>query len=104
MEWLKIANINYIDLLWLDLQGNEHAVLQDSLKFFPLLNLFTLKFPLLMPMKGQRQYPEIIQLLESAGFKIIAQDFKDTHRGSLAMFFYRKYSYFALFYALIVRN
>lgn len=77
-QWMNITNINYIDLLWLDLQGNEFAVLHDSEDILPSIKLIYTEVSFINAYEGQPKYSEVLTWLEKRGFEIVAQDFNDT--------------------------
>ena len=76
-DWAKQNTINRIDLLWLDLQGYELAVMQSSPHIFSTVQVVLTEVEFAQAYEGQPQYPEVRAWLESQGLAMIGKDFPD---------------------------
>lgn len=76
-DWAKQHAIDHIDLLWLDLQGLELAVMQSSLAMLATVHAILTEVEFVQAYEGQPQYPEVKAWLESQGFSMIGKDFPD---------------------------
>lgn len=76
-DWARQNNIDHVDLLWLDLQGYELAVMQSSPKIFSTVQIILTEVEFTQAYEGQPQYPQVRAWLESQGFTMIGKDFPD---------------------------
>lgn len=76
-DWAKQYNVDHIDLLWLDLQGLELAVMKSSPRIFSTVQIVLTEVEFAQAYEGQPQYPEVRTWLESQGFTMIGKDFPD---------------------------
>lgn len=76
-DWAKKQNIDHVDLLWLDLQGLELAVMQSSAIIFPTVKVILTEVEFAQAYEGQPQYPQVRAWLEAQGFTMIGKDFPD---------------------------
>ena len=72
-------NIQVIDLLWLDLQGLEPAVLRKSERVLKSIRLIHTEVSFIETYKGVELFPEFNAYLKSHNFKLLKlnKDFKD---------------------------
>lgn len=76
--WAKENNINFLDLLWLDLQGHELEVLKNADQLLSNVNYIYLEISFIEAYKNQPAYHEIINFLAKYSFKEIGRDFENT--------------------------
>lgn len=74
-QWAKIHNISHADLIWLDMQGHELAVLKESVEFIRKATLIYVEVNFIAAYDLQPTPDEIDQWLEKQGFIAIARDF-----------------------------
>ena len=76
-EWAKQNNINQIDFLWLDVQGNTYEVLQGAQRLLPKIKAIWTEVEFIDAYEDQTQYEQLKEYLESKGFQAIAKDFEN---------------------------
>jgi FkbM family methyltransferase len=76
--FIESQNIPYIDLLWLDLQGNELSALQSMQSHLSQVQYIYTEVNFIEAYECQGNYQEIEKLLKKYAFEPIAQDFKNT--------------------------
>ena len=69
-DWVKKYNINRIDFLWLDLQGNELAVLKAAEELIPEVRVIYTEINLIENYEGCSLYSEIKAYLYVLGFSL----------------------------------
>lgn len=69
-RWAKDNNVDRIDLLWLDLQGSEPAVLKASPKILKTVKAIYTEVSLKELYRSTPLYPEFRQWLETQGFRV----------------------------------
>jgi FkbM family methyltransferase len=74
-SFIKKNNISAIDLLWLDIQGHEFAVLSHNLALISCIKILYLEVYFIQAYKNHLLHHEIIQWLEKHNFQVIAKDF-----------------------------
>lgn len=72
-EWAKLYSIKQVDLLWLDVQGAELAVLQGADTLLNQISAIHCEVAIKQRYVNQALYPEIALFLASKGFKIQAE-------------------------------
>ncbi len=77
-EWSIQHNISHVDLLWLDMQGNELAVLQSSRSILPTVRAIYTEVPFIESYKEIPSMSDITTWITSHNFELIGQDFEDT--------------------------
>lgn len=70
-SYLKAANVGVVDLLWLDLQGHELAVLGTMESYLPTVSVIFLEVSLAEVYEGVPLYGEARRFLEERGFQVI---------------------------------
>jgi FkbM family methyltransferase len=73
--WCFQEQVTSIDLLWLDTQGHEMAILNASRKFLPYIKTLYTEVGFIEAYEGQSHAHSITQWLIQEGFTPIAQDF-----------------------------
>jgi len=74
-SWSAVHNIAHIDLLWLDLQGHELAVLQHAPRMLPATDFIYTEVNFTPRYYGQPTYQELKAWLENHNFSQVARDF-----------------------------
>jgi len=67
-----------IDLLWIDTQGHEYYVLEGAKNLLKFVRFIHVEVHFGNPYEEQREYREVLDLLEKQGFIEIARDFSET--------------------------
>jgi FkbM family methyltransferase len=75
--WAQQYNINHVDLLWLDMQGHELAVMQSAPKILKTVSIIHTEVGFIEAYENQPLYEEVKTWLESQGFTMIGKDFTD---------------------------
>ncbi len=76
--WAVKNNITTIDLLWLDTQGHELAILKAAPCMITHINVIVAEVSFIESYEGQPLYEEVVEWLIQHGFKYIGRDFVDT--------------------------
>jgi FkbM family methyltransferase len=76
-NWAQQNSVDHVDLLWLDLQGHELAVMQSSPKILSTVKVILTEVEFAQAYENQPQYLEVRAWLESQGFTMIGKDFPD---------------------------
>jgi 2-O-methyltransferase len=84
-DWAKQHGIEKVDLLWLDLQGLEFAVLSASSLILPTVKAIYTEVSLKEMYEGSRLYPEYRRWLEGQGFNVIAADLRWADMGNVLL-------------------
>jgi len=71
-EWAHQNNISNIDLMWLDMQGNELETLQASPDMLKSVKAIITEVEFVEAYEGQSLYADVKKWLESQGFTMIA--------------------------------
>jgi FkbM family methyltransferase len=77
-EWCTQHNIEHIDLLWLDIQGHEYAVLHAAQEIMHIIDYVWVEVNFIPAYENQPSYTDFVAWLEQQNFTIIAQDFENT--------------------------
>jgi FkbM family methyltransferase len=77
-EWAATKKIEQIDLLWIDVQGHEYAVLQGADRILQRVRFVHVEVHFGQAYEGGVEYTEIIAFLVPHGFVEVARDFSDT--------------------------
>lgn len=72
-EWAHEQGIHHIDLLWLDIQGQELAVLKASPRVLRSICAIYTEVSLKEMYEGAPLYPEFRRWLEEKGFKVLRE-------------------------------
>jgi FkbM family methyltransferase len=75
--WADRYAIPSIDLLWLDMQGHELAVLQASPRMLSTVTAIFTEVAFVEAYENQPSVDEMINFLELQGFELIGRDFVD---------------------------
>lgn len=78
--WAKQNNITHIDLLWLDTQGHELAILQAAEQFLPHIRVILAEVSFIESYHNQPLYNDVIQWMAQHGFEHIGCDFSDQNK------------------------
>lgn len=73
--WTKENNINYIDFIWLDLQGYEYEVLKNSPNILNNTSIIYTEVEFIEAYENQKKYNDIVELLRKFNFIEYARDF-----------------------------
>jgi len=78
--WANENAIQKIDLLWLDTQGHELAILKAAPKMIHHINVILAEVSFIESYEDQPLYEEVVAWLASYGFEQVGRDFEDTHK------------------------
>lgn len=76
--WAQKHHISHIDFAWLDIQGQELAVLTASPHILATIKVLYLEVSFIESYEGQPLYGEVQQWLTTQGFQEIGRDFENT--------------------------
>lgn len=76
-QWAKHYKIEYIDFMWLDMQGHELTALKHSLSILPTVKLIYTEVEFVKAYDGQAVYQEVKEWLNEQGFEVLAIDFNE---------------------------
>ncbi len=76
--WADQQTISHIDFIWLDIQGQELAVLQASPHIFATLKVIYLEVSFIESYAGQPLYQDVAAWLTKQKFEEIGKDFTNT--------------------------
>lgn len=86
-EWAKNNSINNIDFLWLDMQGYELKMLQQSKVILDTVKLIYTEVSVKESYAGSPMYSELKNWLEGRGFKVVLEAIPDgTDMGNVLFF------------------
>lgn len=77
-QWAHDNNIRAIDLLWLDTQGHELAILQAAPKMIQNIKVVLAEVSFIESYEGQPLYDDVVAWMIEHGFEQVARDFVDT--------------------------
>lgn len=78
-SWFNTHQIDLpIDLLWIDTQGHEYYVLEGAKELLKSVRFIHVEVHFGNPYEKQKEYQEVLGLLEKQGFIEIARDFNET--------------------------
>lgn len=72
-DLLKSIDCQFVDLLWMDVQGAEVMILNDLKSLLPRIGAIYLEVEMVELYKGEALYPDISKLLQGHGFFISAE-------------------------------
>jgi FkbM family methyltransferase len=78
-SWIDQYHITRIDLLWLDMQGHELAVLQAAREKLDHVRVIYTEVGFVQAYEGQQTCDQVCAWLEAHGFVLVGQDFKNQH-------------------------
>ena len=73
--WIQKNNITTIDLLWLDTQGHELAILQAAQSILHTIKVLFVEVSFIKRYNQQPSYDTVITWLQNNGFTYIGRDF-----------------------------
>jgi FkbM family methyltransferase len=76
--WAAENGIRAIDLLWLDTQGHELAILQAAPIILPHINVILAEVSFIESYEGQPLYEDVVAWMTQHGFDYVGHDFVDT--------------------------
>jgi FkbM family methyltransferase len=76
-QWAQDNNIMHIDLLWLDTQGHEQAILQAAPHMIKNINVVLAEVSFIESYEGQPQYQAFVTWMNAHGFDYVGRDFQD---------------------------
>jgi len=76
-SWMQKNNIETIDLLWLDTQGHELAILQAAQSVLPTIKVLFVEVSFVKRYDQQPSYDTVITWLQNNGFTYAGRDFVD---------------------------
>lgn len=77
-EWASQNGISAIDLLWLDTQGHELAILQAAPSMIAHIKVILAEVSFIESYEGQPQYEDVVAWITGHGFEYVGRDFADT--------------------------
>jgi len=77
-EWADENGVQHIDLLWLDTQGHELAIMQAAPKMMKNTQVVLAEVSFIESYEGQPLYEEVVAWMEHYGFEQVGRDFADT--------------------------
>jgi FkbM family methyltransferase len=79
-QWADENGVSAIDLLWLDTQGHELAILQAAPKMIHNIKLVLAEVSFIESYEGQPLYEDVVVWMFNHGFEQIGRDFADTNQ------------------------
>lgn len=73
-DWIRENNIEKIDFAWLDMQGYEPVLLQNSPLAMSLIECLYTEVSLIETYESVMQYPEYKKMLQLHGFEVVDED------------------------------
>jgi len=77
-EWAQENDVERIDLLWLDTQGHELAILQAAPKMINHIGVILAEVAFGENYENQPQYTDVVAWMEQHDFDHVGRDFADT--------------------------
>jgi len=77
-QWADENGISAIDLLWLDTQGHELAILQAAPKMIHHIKVVLAEVSFIESYEGQPLYEDVVAWMAEHNFELIGCDFADT--------------------------
>lgn len=77
-QWADENGISAIDLLWLDTQGHELAILQAAPKMIHHIKVVLAEVSFIESYEGQPLYENVVTWMAEHGFEQVGRDFADT--------------------------
>jgi len=76
-QWADENGIRAIDLLWLDTQGHELAILQAALKMIDHIKVIFAEVSFIESYEGQPLYQDVVAWMAEHNFEQVGRDFVD---------------------------
>jgi FkbM family methyltransferase len=77
-QWADENEVNTIDLLWLDTQGHELAILQAAPKMIHNIKVVLAEVSFIESYEGQPLLEDVVAWMSEYGFEEVGRDFADT--------------------------
>lgn len=77
-SFMQHCGIQQIDLLWLDLQGYEYAVLSAAEEVLPFVRVIHMEVYFIQAYVDHPLYEAVVNWIQTKGFTVVARDFEDT--------------------------
>jgi len=77
-SWANENGVSAIDLLWLDTQGHELAILQAAPQLIKNINVVLAEVSFIESYEGQPRYEDVVTWMADHGFEYVGRDFSDT--------------------------
>jgi hypothetical protein len=77
-QWADKNGVRAIDLLWLDTQGHELAILQAAPKMIHNIKVVLAEVSFIESYEGQPLYEDVVAWMGEYGFEHVGRDFADT--------------------------
>jgi 2-O-methyltransferase len=77
-QWADENGVSAIDLLWLDTQGHELAILQAAPKMSHNIKVVLAEVSFIESYEGQPLYKDVVAWMAEHGFEEVGRDFADT--------------------------
>jgi FkbM family methyltransferase len=77
-DWAAQNSIDHIDLLWLDTQGHEKAIIQGATTLLPTVKIILTEVSFIQAYEDQLLFDDFTQWLQTKGFQLIGKDFQTT--------------------------
>ncbi len=79
-QWADENGVSAIDLLWLDTQGHELAILQAAPKMISSIKVILAEVSFIESYEGQPLYEDVVAWMAKHGFEQVGCDFADTNQ------------------------
>lgn len=79
-EWALENGVSSIDLLWLDTQGHELAILQAAPTMLPHIKVVLAEVSFIESYENQPKYEDVVAWMEQHGFAHVGRDFQDSSK------------------------
>ncbi|HLW72522.1 MAG TPA: FkbM family methyltransferase [Candidatus Babeliales bacterium] len=77
-QWAYENDISSLDLLWLDTQGHELAIMQAAHHIMQNIKVVLAEVSFIESYEGQPRYEEVVAWMVDHGFEYVGRDFADT--------------------------
>lgn len=77
-KWANENAIQSIDLLWLDTQGHELAILQSAGKMLQNIKIILAEVSFIESYEGQPLYQDVVRWMADHDFEYVGRDFENT--------------------------
>lgn len=78
--WATQNNITTIDLMWLDTQGHELAILQAAPRMLKYVKVVLAEVSFIESYENMPQYEDVVAWMADHGFELVGRDFEDTSK------------------------
>lgn len=77
-EWAHKNGVTAVDLLWLDTQGHELAILKAAPQMLAHIRVVLAEVSFIESYEGQPLYDDVVAWMAQHGFDYVGRDFADT--------------------------